>query len=162
MEDRSAASSCQVAGAIPTSDPRPGAAPTSRNIRKGRTGLTSGWGWSSYFLSEVTVQQAATMIWSTDISDFDDFRRRLRDPDSLFLRGFHCGAPVSLTLSTIIEELDQIWVEGAGRWRAQVWRDGRQLRAAPLPRRRNPNRMKDQRCKFAASLASSSRSTVIP
>jgi hypothetical protein len=70
-------------------------------------------------------------MWFTAIRSFSSFKRGLRDPESIYLSGILRGTPRTLTLSTVMEEADHIFVRGNGTWAAQIWREGKRLKAAP-------------------------------
>jgi hypothetical protein len=107
----------------------------SRTIRKGRTGLTAMVGLvvlSS--LESLTNEQ--NMIWFTFFPSLEDFQKALRrpsrKPEWMGLRGHLYGTVRTATLETLIDEMGQIWVEGSTGWRAVVWREGQQFKAAEV------------------------------
>lgn len=72
------------------------------------------------------------MTWTTSSASFRDFRRDLKRPNSLYLIGWLRGSRRALTATTLLEEVNQLVVEGRQGWRAWVFIEDRKIRSVPL------------------------------
>lgn len=85
-------------------------------------------------------------MWVTTLNSLVALRRAVRRPESLYLTGHLRGSQRSLTLATLMEEVDQVFVCGVGDWAGQVWREANRIKVAPAqqgrPRQSNSRRQR--------------------
>lgn len=83
------------------------------------------------------------MAWMTQLPNVSALRQALKDPDLLFVTGYLGGVSRTTSLSSLMEDIDRAVIEGPAGWRAEIWKEGRRLRMAPIrqnakPRKRAP------------------------